>query len=116
MFKFSTKCLNSQASSGKYAFLPVIHPDFKNLFTDMAECRPGSEKATGIFDVGVNLVTTLNNRNIVGWSFTFILEGGDDTKRTFPSSELFGRYVSYHNAMGVLMSKRSDYTLCLESK
>lgn len=88
-----------QATSGNYIFLPVIQPELKQLFEGMKHSarshQDGSDRATQINDVGINFVTTLKNRNIVGWSFIFILENSpsSSTKKMMPTSDLYCRYI-----------------------
>ena len=117
-----------QAVSGNYLFLPVIHPELKELFKGVssnAGSNPDSiEKATEINDVGINFATNLVNRNIVGWSFTFILHNlSSPTKKMFPTSDLFGRFTNYHGleAIRIMNSTTStgegnNYSLSLESR
>ncbi len=108
--------------------MPVIHPELKELFKGVssnAGSNPDSiEKATEINDVGINFATNLVNRNIVGWSFTFILHNlSSPTKKMFPTSDLFGRFSNYHGleAIRIMNSttttgEGNNYSLSLESR
>jgi hypothetical protein len=108
--------------------LPVIQPELKQLFEGMKHNarshQDGSDRATHINDVGINFVTTLKNRNIVGWSFIFILENSSpSTKKMMPTSDLFGRFNNYH-LLETIQKKSSiaaageenNYSLSLESR
>jgi hypothetical protein len=107
--------------------LPVIQPELKQLFKGMTQSarshQDSGEKATQINDVGINFVTTLKNRNIVGWSFIFILENSSpSTKKMMPISDLFGRFNNYHvletiqKMSSITTGERNNYSLSLESR
>jgi hypothetical protein len=105
--------------------LPVIQPEFKQLFKGVADTahKDNTEKATEINDVGINFVTTLKNRNIIGWSFFFILENSSpSTKKMMPTSDLFGKFNNYHvletyqKTISIGAKESNDYSLSLESR
>lgn len=108
-------------------FLPVIQPEFKELFKGVSDSAGSNqnknEKATEFYDVGINFATTLKNHNIVGWSFTFILENSSlTTKKMIPDSDLFGRFSNNHvleliqELSSIATKEGNNYSLSLESR